>query len=140
MYALWWDVEGLPFPAGFSIVPGSPFLRTSFPTRWGGRSCIHSRDHRANQIERMGLLEYQSVTSWRDVAHDGVLCIHLVIDLQICPRPGQVVWSVRAGGMDRPSRTKLHTSCWVSFLQPAWGGPPCRASPLAFGLTGENKR
>ncbi len=45
---------------------------------------------------------------------------------------GSVVWSVRAGGMDRPSRTKLHHAGLLSSSQP--GGPPCWASPLAFGL------
>ncbi len=34
------------------------------------------------------------------------------------PRPGQVVWTVRAGGMARPSCTKSHpVVCWVTLLQ-----------------------
>ncbi len=45
-----------------------------------------------------------------------MLCVHLVI--QCSPRPGQVVWSVRAGGMDRPSRVQYHT-CWFNILQVA---------------------
>jgi hypothetical protein len=36
--------------------------------------------------------------------------------------------------MDRPSRTKSHPARSFSSSQP--GGPPCWASPLAFGLTG----
>jgi hypothetical protein len=69
------------------------------------------------QIE--GLLEYQVMPSLCDVAH-------------ICPRPGPVVWSVRAGGMDRPSHTKSHPVGSLSSSHP--GGPPCKVSPLAFGL------
>ncbi len=44
-------------------------------------------------------------------------------------RPGQAVRSVRAGGMDRPSRPV------VSLTSSQPGGPPCWASPLAFLLT-----
>ncbi len=47
---------------------------------------------------------------------------------------GQEVWSVRAGGMDRPSHTKSHPAGSLSSSQP--GGQPCWASPLAFGLIG----
>ncbi len=70
--------------------------------------------------------------SLRDVAHDGVFCVHL---LGYRPAPGQVVWSARAGGMDHPSRTKSHPGWSLSSSQP--GEPPCWASPLAcgFGLT-----
>jgi hypothetical protein len=39
-----------------------------------------------------------------DVAHDGVLCAFSDRSL-ISPQPGKGVWSVRAGGMDRPSWT-----------------------------------
>ncbi len=51
--------------------------------------------------EGMGLLKYQALPSLRDVrvAHDGVLCT-------FSPRLAKVVWSVRACGMDRPSRTR----------------------------------
>jgi hypothetical protein len=59
-----------------------------------------------------------------------VFCVRLVIDQHQTAE--QVVWSVRAGGMDRPSRTKLHPAGSLSSSQP--GGPPCWASPLAFGL------
>jgi hypothetical protein len=65
----------------------------------------------------------------RDVAHDDVLC---TFSKRSAQDRGQVVWSVRAGGMDRPSRTKSHSSGSLSSTQP--GGPPCWASPLAFGL------
>jgi hypothetical protein len=47
------------------------------------------------------VLEYQVMPSLRDVAHDGVLYIFI-------NRSSGQVWSVRAGGMDRPSRTKSH--------------------------------
>jgi hypothetical protein len=77
----------------------------------------------------MGLLEYQVMPSSRDVAHDGVLC---TFSIKISPRPGQMVWSVRAGGMDRSSRTKSHPAGSLSSSQP--GGPPCWASSLDFGL------
>ncbi len=80
--------------------------------------------------EGMGLLEYQAMASLRDVAHDGVLC---TISNRSAPDRGQVVWSVRAGGMNPPSRTKSHLSGWHSSIQP--GGPPCCDSPLAFGIT-----
>jgi hypothetical protein len=41
----------------------------------------------------------------------------------------------RAGGRNRPSRTKSRPAGSLSSSQP--GGPPCWASPLAFGLTGD---
>jgi hypothetical protein len=44
------------------------------------------------------------------------------------PTPEQVVWSVRAGGMDRPSRKKSHPAGSLSSSQP--GGPPNWVSPL----------
>jgi hypothetical protein len=50
------------------------------------------------------------------------------------PSPGQVVWFVRAGIMDRPSRTKSHPAGSLSSSQP--DGPPCWSSPLAFSLIG----
>ncbi len=56
-----------------------------------------------------------------------VFCVHFVIDQPY--RPGQVVRSVRAGGMNHPSHTKS-----LSSSQP--GAPPCWTSPLAFGLIG----
>jgi hypothetical protein len=74
------------------------------------------------QKEGTGLLEYQAVPSLRDVAHDGFLC---TFSNASCPRPGQVVWSVKAGGMDRPSRTKSHPNGSLSSSQPC--GPPCWA-------------
>ncbi len=61
-----------------------------------------------------------------------VFSVHLVQWLS--PRPGQMVWSARAGGMDRPSRTQSHPAGSLSSCQPS--GPPCWASPLAFGLVG----
>ncbi len=45
-----------------------------------------------------------------------------------------MLWSVWAGGMDRPSRTKLQPAGSLSSSQP--GGPSCWVSTLAFGLIG----
>jgi hypothetical protein len=83
--------------------------------------------HGAAQREGVGLLEYHVMPSFRDVAHDGVLC---TFSNRSAPDPGYVVWSVRAGGMDRPS----HPAGSLSSSQP--GRPPCWASSLAFGLIG----
>jgi hypothetical protein len=69
--------------------------------------------------------------SLRDVAHDGVLS---TFSKKISTRVGQVVWSVRADGMGRPSRTKLYPSGVGSLSSSQPGGPPNWASPLAFGL------
>ncbi len=41
---------------------------------------------------------------------------------------------VRQGRRYGPSTTYKITPCWVTRLQPQPGGPPCWASPLAFGL------
>jgi hypothetical protein len=48
----------------------------------------------------MGLLEYHALPSLLDADQDGVLC---TFSNRLAPDPGQVVWSVRAGGMDRQS-------------------------------------
>jgi hypothetical protein len=82
--------------------------------------------HWPGQREGTGLLEYQAVPSLRDVAHDGVLCIHLGKDLP------QTVTS----GVDRPSHTKSHPSGSLSSSQPE--GPPGFASSLTFGLIGQD--
>jgi hypothetical protein len=79
----------------------------------------------------MGLLEYQAMLSLRDVANDDVLCT-------FSNRPRQILWSARAGGMDRTSHTKSHPAGSLSSSQP--GGPPCWASLLAFGLIVHNHR
>jgi hypothetical protein len=50
------------------------------------------------------------------------------------PAPGPVVWSVRAGVMDRPSRTKSHPAVSLYSGQP--GGPSFWASALIFSLIG----
>ncbi len=64
-----------------------------------------------------------------------VFFAHLVIDQpRISPRPGQMVWSVRAGGMVRPSRTKSDTIGSLPSSQP--GGSPGGVSPLVVGLIG----
>jgi hypothetical protein len=58
----------------------------------------------------MALLEYQTISSLRDKAHDGVLCTF-------------------------SNRSVLNRGkCSLSSSQP--GGPPCWTSPLAFGLIG----
>jgi hypothetical protein len=82
----------------------------------------------------MGLLEYQTMPSLDDVAHDGVLCAFAfsIIDL---PYTGanhhHDVVRQGAGGMDRPSRSKSHPAGPLCN-QPGW--PPCWTGPLAFGL------
>ncbi len=78
----------------------------------------------------MGLLEYYAMPSLLDAAHDGVLC---TFSNRRAPDRGN--WcgpSCRAGGMNRPSCTKTHSAGSLSSSQS--GGPPCWASPLAFGL------
>ncbi len=87
----------------------------------------------------MGLLEYQALPSLPDVAHGGVLS---TFSKRSAPDRGKcMVWSVRADGMDRPYITSKITTCWgagsLSSGQP--GGPPCWASPLAFGLICEHR-
>jgi hypothetical protein len=81
--------------------------------------------------------------SSRDKAHDSVLCkkfstrtsataAGIAKSSQLSsPRPGQAVRSV----IDCPSRTKSHPAGSLSSSQPS--GPPCWASPLAFGLIGQ---
>jgi hypothetical protein len=79
---------------------------------------------RKNQSEDMALLECQTMPSVHEVAHDGVLCTHLVTDQpQIggkwCGPSGQAAWTVH--------RVQNHTSAGsLSSSQP--GGPPCWAS------------
>ncbi len=48
-----------------------------------------------------------------------VFCVHSQIDQ---PRSGQVVWSVKAGGMNRPSHTKSHPAGSLSSSQPKRAG------------------
>ncbi len=76
--------------------------------------------------------------SLRDVAHDGVLS---TFSKKISPRPGQVHGVVGQGRRHRPYITSKITTCWgagsLSSGQP--GGPPCWASPLAFGLICEHR-
>jgi hypothetical protein len=65
----------------------------------------------------MGLLEYQTMPSLRDVAHDGWLCT-FTGQLQ----SGQLVRYGKGRQYTAyPSRTKSHLP----------GGPPCWANPLA---------
>ncbi len=78
----------------------------------------------------MGLLEYHAMPSFRDVAHDGVLCI---FSNRSTPDPGSSGGSVRAGGMDYSSRYS-HPAESLSSSQP--GGPPRWTSPLAYGHVG----
>ncbi len=49
------------------------------------------------------------------------------------------MWSVRAGGKGRPSRTKSHLAGFLASSQPE-GPPQCWTSPLAFGLIGANSK
>jgi hypothetical protein len=72
----------------------------------------------------MGLLEYQAMPSLRDVAHDGVLCTFSNTETGASG-------VVRQGWRHEPSTTYKITPCWVTLS-------PCWASPLVFGLTGED--
>jgi hypothetical protein len=76
-----------------------------------------------DQREAMGLLEHQAMPSFRDVAHDGVLCT-----FSVSPGQGQVMWSVH--------HVQSHPAGSLSSSQP--GGPPCWASPLTLGLFGSD--
>ncbi len=78
-----------------------------------------------------------------------VFCVHAVLEHQeqkldlpassqlSSSRPGQVVWSVRKGGIDRPSQHKSHPAGSLSFSQPR--GPSCAVISLFFGLIGHPK-
>ncbi len=97
-----------------------------------------------------GASGWASLEKWRgapcDFHHVGILCTFsnrqaaaaaawIARRLQLSSsRPGQMVWSVRAGDMDYPARTKPQPAGSLSCSQP--GGPSCWASPLAFGLIG----
>ncbi len=75
----------------------------------------------------MGLLECRAMPSLRDMAHDGDLC---TFSNRSAPDRGKCV---RQGSRHGPSIMYKITPCWsLSSSQP--GGPPFRASPLAFGL------
>ncbi len=82
------------------------------------------------QREGMGLLEYQAMYSLRDLAHDGVLCTFINTVDQAQTGANGVVRQDRWHG--RPLCTKSHPAGSLSSSQS--GGPPCWASPLAFGL------
>jgi hypothetical protein len=73
-----------------------------------------------------------------DVAHDGFLCTFSNRSApdggKWCGPLGQAAWSVRAGGLVRPSRTQSHPA--GPPFSSKLGMPPCWASPLAFGLIG----
>ncbi len=73
------------------------------------------------QREGMGLLEYQVMPSLLFVAHDGVLC---TVSNGSAPDRGK--WCGPSG------QAASHPAGSFSSSQP--DGPPCWASPLAFGL------
>jgi hypothetical protein len=94
-----------------------------------------------HQREGMGILEYQAMSSLRDVAHDVYGCVHLLYNSgwkfhQLAAGQllsGHPVHYGRAGGMAFLSRTKSHLlGHSPPCSQP--GRPPCWDSPLAFGL------
>ncbi len=82
--------------------------------------------------EGMGLLEYQAMPSLRYAGHDGVLCTfsnRSVPDRgKWCGSSVQVAWTVH--------HVQNHTLLGHSPPEP--GGPPCWASPVAFGLIKQN--
>jgi hypothetical protein len=89
----------------------------------------------------MGLLEYQAMSSLRDVAHDSGF-VHLLYNSsmkihQLAARQLRLGQPIRygKGGRNGPSITyKITPAGPLSSSQP--GGPPFWASPLAFGLIG----
>jgi hypothetical protein len=90
----------------------------------------------------MGLIEYQTMPSLHDIAHDGLLLTFTILRQQLeipsarsWPAPVRITGTVRKRLAVRPVHQN-HT-CRVTLLQPA-GGPPCWASPLAFGPIGFN--
>ncbi len=87
----------------------------------------------------MCLLEHKAMPSLRDIAQDGWLMVMYIYYITAAGSPGRAtitVWK-DAGGTARPSRTKSHPARSLSSSQP--GGPPCWASPLVFGLIGNNR-
>jgi hypothetical protein len=92
----------------------------------------------------MGLLEYRAMTSLHDIAHDEWLCtftensswkFNQLAAVQLLS--GQLVLYGK-GRRYGPSITYKITPCRVTLLQPT-RGPPCWASPLAFGLINCNR-
>jgi hypothetical protein len=95
----------------------------------------------SGRIQREGLLEYQTMSSLRDVAHDGWLCtftsswnFHQLAAGQLLS--GQPVRSGKAKRYGPSITYKITPAGSLSSSQP--GGPPCWTSPLAFGLIGRN--
>jgi hypothetical protein len=85
------------------------------------------------------LLEYQAMTYLRDVAHNGVLC---TFSNRSALGPGHVVWggAFRAGGMDRPSRTKSHPAALDHSPPASQAGRRVESALyLAFGLIGRTR-
>jgi hypothetical protein len=93
---------------------------------------LYFTDRRLDQREGMGLLEYRALPSLRDVAHGGVFCVHLVIDQ---PQTG-ASGVVRQGRRHGPSIMCQNHPLLGHSSSSQPGGPPCWASPLAFGLLG----
>ncbi len=96
-------------------------------------SCVQYKccwpDKDFNQRKGMGLLEYQIMPSLCDIADDGVLC---TFSTRSAPDWDKWCGPSRQAAIDRPSRTNSHPA--GPYSQP--GGPPCWASPLAFGRIG----
>ncbi len=84
------------------------------------------------QKEGMGLLEFQAMPCFSDIDSDGVLftLTNTSTPEWTCVAVGQ------AGGMDRPSCTKLHPAPARSLSSSQPGVPLCWTSSLAFGLIG----
>ncbi len=78
------------------------------------------------RISREGI-EFQAMTSLRDIAHDGVLCTFIKRSApdrgKLCGPSGQSAWAVHHVQND-----KITPFGSLSSSQP--GGPPCWASPL----------
>jgi hypothetical protein len=92
------------------------------------KSGTFSPVHGCHQRECMGLLEYQAMPSFRDVAHDGVLCTFSNRSGASCV--------VRQGRRHGPSMTYKITPCLVTLLQQARQAAVLGQHSIAFGLIG----
>jgi hypothetical protein len=79
----------------------------------------------------MGLLEYQAIPSLRDVAHFGGLCA-------FSDKPAAAAAGFARSSLAGQAALTVHHVQNQTLLGPLYssqpGGPPCRTSPLAFGL------
>jgi hypothetical protein len=89
-----------------------------------GQPVRYGKDRRYHR-EVMGLLEYQTMPSLRDVTQDGSSQLGTAA-------PVRATDTVRKRQAVQPVHHIQNHTCRVTSSQP--GGPLCWASPLAFGL------